>query len=381
MANPVIAARIDLEQLSANARAVIELTKKPLMAVVKADAYGHGLVPGAHAAVRGGATWLGTAFIDEAIQLRDGGITEPILAWLTPPTADFVKALEFTIDLSISSLEQLTAIVAASEQTGVKPRVHLKVDTGMSRAGALDEFPALVSAIGELLDEDQIELVGTWSHLACADDPHHPLTQNQGERFQSALDYLANEGIDPGIRHIANSAAVLHHPHLYFDMVRAGLLLYGYVPGGSANSQNNSRINIKPVMELSADVALVKRVPAGSSIGYGATIRLTEDRYIGLIPLGYADGVPRSVGDVTGPNAPHAIACTIAGQRYPLIGRISMDQVTVDLGVSTSVKAGDRAVFFGSADSLTADDWALAAGTISYEILSRIGARVPRLAR
>lgn len=368
MSEKVISATIDYQQITANARAIINGTKTPLMAVVKADAYGHGLVPSARAALAGGATWLGTAFLDEAVQLRDGGITAPILAWLTPPTEDFKRALEFTIDLSLSSLEQLSAILLASEATGVKPRLHLKVDTGMTRSGALDEFPLLVSALGELIDEERIELVGTWSHLACADEPAHPLNQNQKERFLSALDYLESEGIDPGIRHIANSGAVVHFPDLYFDMVRSGLLLYGYVPGAVIAPQ----FPVRPVMELSADVALVKRVPAGSTIGYGATARLSEDRYIGLIPLGYADGIPRRLDSPP--------ACSINGVRYPLIGRVSMDQVTVDLGAQTSVKAGDRALFFGPG-SITADDWANAAGTISYEILSRIGARVPRVAR
>lgn len=369
MARPVIAATIDLEQISVNAQAIIERTNVALMAVVKADAYGHGLVPSAKAALSGGATWLGTALVDEAVKLRDGGVTAPILAWLTPPTEDFARALEFTVDLSVSSLDQLEAIMNASNQTGVKPRLHLKVDTGMTRSGALDEFPTLVSALGELIDEEKIELVGTWSHLACADDPHHPLNQNQYERFLSALEYLESEGINPGIRHLANSGAIVHFPHFYFDMVRSGLLLYGYTPGG----MKTERINVQPVMELSADVALVKRVPAGATVGYGATVHLSDDRYIGLIPLGYADGIPRRIDS--------PIWCTISGNRYPLIGRVSMDQITVDLGPTTTVKAGDRAIFFGPGASATADDWSKAAGSISYEILSRIGARVPRVAR
>lgn len=339
------------------------------MAVVKADAYGHGLLPSARAALAGGAQWLGTAFIDEAISLREGGITAPILAWLTPPTDDFTRALEFTIDLSISSLEQLASILVASERTGVIPRVHLKVDTGMTRAGALDEFPALAGALGELIDEEKIELVGTWSHLACADEPQHPLNQNQRERFLAALEYLESEGINPGIRHLANSGALIHFPEFHFDMVRAGLLLYGYLPGGITSAQ----WPVKPAMELTADITLVKRVPAGSTVGYGATVTLTEDRQLALIPVGYADGIPRILH-----SSPF---CTINGAPYPIIGRVSMDQVMVDLGRNTDVKAGDRAIFFGPNSASTADDWAKAAGTISYEILSRIGARVPRLAR
>ena len=368
MAEPIFSATIDYEQIARNARSIIAATNVPLMAVVKADGYGHGLVESARAALAGGATYVGVAFIEEAITLRDAGITAPILAWLTPPTANFTRALDFTIDLSISSFDQLTALLSASEITGVVPRVHLKVDTGMTRSGALDEFPELVSTIGELIDEDKLKLVGTWSHLACADEPDHPLNREQRERFLAALDYMASEGIDPGIRHLANSGAVMHFPDFRFDMVRSGLLLYGYFPGGAASNH----FSVAPAMELSADVALVKRVPAGASVGYGATVRLTEDRYIALLPMGYADGIPR--------NLKTPIEVFIAGQRYPLVGRVSMDQVTVDLGSDTTVKAGDRAIFFGGNGASSADDWAKAAGTISYEILSRIGGRVPRLA-
>ena len=369
MAESIFSATIDYEQITKNARSIIAATKVPLMAVVKADGYGHGLVDSAKAALAGGATFLGVAFIDEAVKLRDAGITAPILAWLTPPTSDFKKALDFTIDLSISSLDQLNSLLSASNATGMTPRVHLKVDTGMTRAGALDEFPELVSAIGELLDEEKLVLVGTWSHLACADEPTHPLKQEQHRRFLAALDYMESEGINPGIRHLANSGAVTHFPEFNFDMVRSGLLLYGYFPGGIVNKQ----IPIKPAMELSADVALVKRVPAGASVGYGATVELESERFIALIPMGYADGIPRNL------KAP--INISIAGRQYPIIGRVSMDQVTVDLGSETSIKAGDRAIFFGAEAASTADDWAKAAGTISYEILSRIGGRVPRLAR
>ncbi len=368
MAKPIFSATIDYEQITRNARSIIAATNVPLMAVVKANAYGHGLIDSARAALSGGATFLGVAFIDEAVELRDAGITAPILAWLTLPTADFTRALDFTIDVSISSFDQLTALLSASEITGVTPRVHLKVDTGMTRSGALDEFPELVSTIGELIDEDKLNLVGTWSHLACADEPNHPLNREQYNRFIAALDYMATEGIDPGIRHLANSGAVTHFPDFRFDMVRAGLLLYGYFPGGLVSNE----LPIAPAMELAADVALVKRVPAGASVGYGATVRLSEDRYIALLPMGYADGIPRTLKT--------PIEVMIAGRRYPLIGRVSMDQVTVDLGAETTIKAGDRAIFFGANGASTADDWAKAAGTISYEILSRIGGRVPRLA-
>ena len=369
MAKSTYYATIDYGQITNNARAIINSTNVPLMAVVKADAYGHGLVESARAAIAGGATYLGVAFIEEAVTLRDAGITTPILAWLTPPSDNFAKALDFTIDLSVSSFAQLDSILTASELTGVKPRIHLKVDTGMTRSGVLDEFPELVSAIGQLLDDEKIILVGTWSHLACADEPSHPLNREQCERFLAALDYLASEGINPGIRHLANSGAIVHFPAFHFDMVRSGLLLYGYFPGGIKSNQ----FSIKPVMELRADIALVKRVPAGATIGYGASVSLSKDSYIALVPLGYADGIPRTLKT--------PVNITINGRPYPLIGRVSMDQITVDLGSETTIKAGDTAIFFGGEGAVTAEDWAKAAGTISYEILSRIGGRVPRLAR
>jgi len=362
-------ATIDYGQITNNARAIINSTNVPLMAVVKADAYGHGLVESARAAIAGGATYLGVAFIEEAVTLRDAGITTPILAWLTPPSDNFAKALDFTIDLSVSSFAQLDSILTASELTGVKPRIHLKVDTGMTRSGVLDEFPELVSAIGQLLDDEKIILVGTWSHLACADEPSHPSNREQYERFLAALDYLASEGINPGIRHLANSGAIVHFPAFHFDMIRSGLLLYGYFPGGIKSNQ----FSVQPVMELRADIALVKRVPAGATIGYGASVSLSKDSYIALVPLGYADGIPRTLKT--------PVNITINGRPYPLIGRVSMDQITVDLGSETTIKAGDTAIFFGGEGAVTAEDWAKAAGTISYEILSRIGGRVPRLAR
>lgn len=369
MASSTYYALIDYGQITKNAQAIINSTKVPLMAVVKADAYGHGSVESARAAISGGATYLGVAFIEEAVKLRDGGITTPILAWLTSPSADFAKALDFTIDLSVSSVAQLDSILAASNVTGVKPRIHLKVDTGMTRSGALDEFPELVSAIGQLLDDEKIYLVGTWSHLACADEPNHPLNREQYQRFLAALDYIASEGINPGIRHLANSGAVVNFPDFYFDMVRSGLLLYGYFPGGV----KSNHFSVRPAMELRAEVALVKRVPAGASIGYGASIALQNESYIALVPLGYADGIPRTLKN--------GVEITINDRRYPLIGRVSMDQVTVDLGSERRVNAGDTAIFFGAEGAATAEDWAEAAGTISYEILSRIGGRVPRLAR
>jgi alanine racemase len=366
-----IVATIDYGQIAANARSIIRFTKTPLMAVVKSDAYGHGIVPSAHAAISGGAAWLGTAFLDEAVKLREGGITVPILAWLSPPNEDFRLAFQLGIDLSVSSLEQLKAIVSQAEILGCKPRIHLEVDTGMTRGGALEEFPALVSAIGKLIGEERMELVGTWSHLACSDEPEHPLNQKQSERFETALEYLKAKGISPGIRHIANSGAVIHFPHLYYDMVRSGILIYGYAPMEGFKGCPN----VLPVMKLSADVILVKRVPAGTYIGYGASIQLSEDRFIGLIALGYADGIPRRL------DGPTPIWCTINGKKAPLIGRVSMDQITVDLGAETTVQAGDRAILFGDDESATADDWAKAAGTISYEILSKIGARARRVSK
>ena len=359
------AAYINYQNISNNVAQICELTNKPVMAVVKADAYGHGLINSSQAALLGGAQWLGVALLSEAIEIRKAGIAAPLLAWLTPPGADFESAIKNDIDLSISSLQQLREIYAASLRVGLIARVHLKVDTGMSRSGALDEFPELVSELNRLTSANEIELVGTWSHFACADEPAHPLNAEQIKRFNSALEYMNDENLNPGIRHIANSSAIIGLPEAKFDLVRAGLIIYGLSP----TNIPPKNLSLKPAMELRARLLLVKEIPRGATVGYGATVQVTKETKIGIVTFGYADGLPRSTDG----------SAYFLHNNLPahLIGRVSMDQCAIDLGIDSSAKAGDEVLIFG--EKLLVNELAKAAGTISYEIVSGIGSRTPRI--
>ena len=359
------AAYINYQNISNNVAQICELTNKPVMAVVKADAYGHGLINSSQAALLGGAQWLGVALLSEAIEIRKAGITAPLLAWLTPPGADFESAIKKDIDLSISSIQQLQEIYAASLRVGLIARVHLKVDTGMSRSGALDEFPELVSELNRLTSANEIELVGSWSHFACADEPAHPLNAEQIKRFNSALEYMNDENLNPGIRHIANSSAIIGLPEARFDLVRAGLIIYGLSP----TNIPPKNLSLKPAMELRARLLLVKEIPRGATVGYGATVQVTKETKIGIVTFGYADGLPRSTDG----------SAYFLHNNLPahLIGRVSMDQCAIDLGIDSSAKAGDEVTIFG--EKLLVNELAKAAGTISYEIVSGIGSRTPRI--
>ena len=359
------AAYINYQNISNNVAQICELTNRPVMAVVKADAYGHGLINSSQAALHGGAQWLGVALLSEAIEIRKAGITAPLLAWLTPPGADFESAIKKDIDLSISSIQQLQEIYAASLRVGLIARVHLKVDTGMSRSGALDEFPELVSELNRLTSANEIELVGTWSHFACADEPAHPLNAEQIKRFNSALEYMNDENLNPGIRHIANSSAIIGLPEARFDLVRAGLIIYGLSP----TNIPPKNLSLKPAMELRARLLLVKEIPRGATVGYGATVQVTKETKIGIVTFGYADGLPRSTDG----------SAYFLHNNLPahLIGRVSMDQCAIDLGIDSSAKAGDEVTIFG--EKLLVNELAKAAGTISYEIVSGIGSRTPRI--
>jgi alanine racemase len=356
---------INYQNISENVAQICAVTKKPVMAVVKADAYGHGLIKSSEAALAGGAQWLGVALLSEAIEIRKAGIAAPLLAWLTPPGTDFESAIKNDIDLSISSIQQLQEIYAASLRVGSIARVHLKVDTGMSRAGALDEFPEIVSELNRLTGANGIELVGTWSHLACADEPAHPLNAEQIKRFTSALEYMNDENLNPGIRHIANSSAIIGLPEAKFDLVRAGLLIYGLSPTNTPPKN----ISLKPAMELRARLLLVKNIPEGATVGYGATVQVTKETKIGIVAFGYADGLPRSTDG----------SAYFLHNNLPahLIGRVSMDQCAIDLGIDSIAKAGDEVIIFGTKP--LANELATAAGTISYEIVSGIGSRTPRI--
>lgn len=342
------------------------------MAVVKADGYGHGLVPVARAARRAGATWLGTARLTEAVALRDNGIDGRIMAWLAVPGADFESPLARDIDLGVSAPWALEEIAAAARHTGRTARVHLKVDSGLGRAGAYAAgFTQLLAAATRQARAGTVRVVGVWSHLACADEPGHPSIRHQQEVFEAAVAETERAGFDLEVRHLANSAATLTDPSLHYDLVRVGIAAYGLSPVPQVG--DSAAYGLTPAMTLVARLSLVKDVPAGHGVSYGHRYTTTQPTRLGLVPLGYADGIPRNASDV-GPLA-------IGGARYRIAGRVCMDQVVVDLGPDSSARAGDDVVIFGTgaAGEPTAQEWAVSTDTISYEIVTRLGPRVERV--
>jgi alanine racemase len=363
-------AEIDLDALESNVRTLRALAPaSEFMAVVKADAYGHGLLPVARAAVRGGATWLGVAQFAEAFELRDAGLTTRLLTWLSVPGADFAGAVRRDIDLSASAPWVLDEIAAAASALGRTARVHLKVDTGLGRGGAYGaDWTTLVEHARRLETEGSVTVVGIWTHFAHADSPEHPTVLAQQERFFEAVAEAERAGIRPQLRHLANSAATLVHPSAHADLVRPGIAMYGLTPV----PQVDDDFGLRPVMTLRARLALVKALPAGQGISYGHAYVPEVDTVVGLVPAGYADGVPRNATNV-GP-------LLVDGRRTTIAGRVCMDQFVVDLGPDSQARAGDVVTLFGgSPGEPTAQDWADATDTISYEIVTRIGARVPRL--
>jgi len=361
---------IDLAAIRGNVATLKAGTPAEVLAVVKADGYGHGLLPSARAALAGGATWLGTAVLDEALALRAAGITAPTLAWLWTP-ADVANArvcVAQSVDLSVSSRWQLAAVGAAAHDTGRVARIHLKIDTGLSRNGCyVTDWPDLVVGAAKAAAAGEVEIVGVWSHFAYADEPGHPTIARQIAAFGDALDVAARAGVQPQLRHLANSAATLTLPEAHFDLVRPGVAIYGLSPVPARGN-----FGLTPAMTLRSGLASVKRVRAGEGVSYGHSYTTSADTTLALIPLGYADGVPRAAGNV-GP-------VSINGARFTISGRVCMDQVVVDVG-ELPITVQDTAVLFGPGHDgePLAQDWADAVGTIHYEIVTRIGPRVPRV--
>lgn len=340
-----------------------------VMAVVKADGYGHGLVRSAEAALAGGASWLGVAFHEEALALRAAGLTGPrILSWLAAPGESYAPAIAADVDLAAYTTAQLGEIAAAV--TDVPARVHLKLDSGLGRGGATPaEWSDLVDAALRAEAEGRIRVVGLWSHLACADVRDHPANDRQLQEFRYAVELAEKRGLTPEVRHLANSAATLTAPGTHFDLVRPGLAVYGLSP--IPDRADAAALTLTPAMTLRARFALVKRVPAGQGVSYGHRYVTAADATLGLVPLGYADGIPRAASGI-GP-------VYAAGRRRRVAGTVCMDQFVLDLG-DDRAEAGDEVIIFGpgTAGEPTAQDWAAAVGTISYEIVTGIGARVPR---
>ena len=369
---PRTEAVVDLDAIRGNVATLRAGTSAEVMAVVKADAYGHGLLPSARAALDGGASWLGVAILDEALALRAAGITKPILSWLwTPDEAEaLATAVRQGIDLGVSSIAALNLVAAAARQTGFTARVHLKLDTGLSRGGAhAQDWPDLVAAAAKAHAETVVAPVGVWSHFVWADAPGHATTARQIEAFRDGLRLAERAGLPIEVRHLANSAATVTLPEAHFDLVRPGVAVYGLSPVPELGD-----FGLVPAMTLRAEVALVKRVRAGEGVSYGHQYTTERDTTLALVPLGYADGVPRAATNV-GP-------VSIKGRRFTISGRVCMDQFVVDVG-ELAVEAGDRAVLFGPGHDgePLAQDWADALGTIHYEIVTRIGPRVTRTFR
>ncbi len=361
---------VDLDAIAANT-AVLSARSgaSGVMAVVKADAYGHGLVPAARAAQAGGAGWLGVALLDEALALRAAGIEGPVLAWLLGRSEPLTQALAAGIDLSVSGQAMLEAIAAAAAGSGGAARIHLKVDSGLGRSGApLDDWAALVAAARRAELDGVVRVVGVWSHLAYADAPGHPTIDRQLDAFRDAVRVAEAGGLGPEVRHLANSAATLTRPDTHFDLTRPGLAVYGLSPLRDAPP---AELGLRPAMSLQAELALVKRVPAGHGVSYMHRYVTNRETTLGLVPLGYADGIPRDATNV-GP-------LQVGGRRRTIAGVVCMDQFVIDLG-DDPASEGDVVTLFGAGDTgePTAQDWADATGTISYEIVTRMGPRVRR---
>lgn len=371
------------------------------LATVKANAYGHGLLPVARAALDGGADWLGVAQLAEAFTLRrcldEAGIARadaPILAWISTSSSDFAAAIEADIDLSVSWTWVLADICAAAREAGRPARVHVKIDTGMSRAGStLADLPALASALRMAADDGLVDVVGAWSHMSRADDPSdegNASTASHVRIFEEGLAILADAGITPRIRHLSATSGILWHPEAHYDMVRAGIGLYGLSPDPAVAT--SEQLGLIPALELRAPLTSVKVIEEGTPASYGGTWVAPTRRWIGLVPLGYGDGILRAAS-----NRARVVVHTASGPfNAPLIGRVCMDQFMVDLGpaegspgtpTARSGQApavpGDIATLFGSGEygEALADDWAQAAGTINYEIVTHLGAHIPRIYR
>lgn len=371
------------------------------LATVKANAYGHGLLPVARAALDGGADWLGVAQLAEAFTLRRGldeaGVTRaeaPILAWISTSSSDFAAAIEADIDLSVSWTWVLADICAAAREVGRPARVHVKIDTGMSRAGStLADLPALASALRMAADDGLVDVVGAWSHMSRADDPSeagNASTASHVRIFEEGLAILADAGVTPRIRHLSATSGILWHPEAHYDMVRAGIGLYGLSPDPAVATAE--QLGLIPALELRAPLTSVKVIEEGTPASYGGTWVAPTRRWIGLVPLGYGDGILRAVS-----NRARVVVHTASGPfNAPIVGRVCMDQFMVDLGQAEGspgtptarsgqapAAPGDIATLFGSGagGEALADDWAQAAGTINYEIVTHLGAHIPRIYR
>jgi alanine racemase len=361
-------ALIDLGAIKDNVGALVgHVGGAQVMAVVKSDGYGHGMIPAATAALDGGAAWLGVVHVADALALRRAGLTAPVLCLLGAPGAPHEEAIRHDVDLSAGSAELVRQIAAAGARAGRPARLHLKADTGMSRGGATAaDWPGLVSAALEAQAAGQVRVTGLWSHLACADIPGHPSIGAQVEAFRDAVQIARRAGARPELLHLANTPATLTLPETWFDLVRPGGAVVGLstLPGGAPSW-------LRPAMTVKAELVQVKRVPAGTGVSYGHRYVTSGDATLGLVPLGYAEGIPR--------HATNIAKVGVRGRQWTISGTVCMNQVVVDFG-DAHVLPGDEVVLFGPGDAgePTAQEWADALDTLSYEIVTRFAGRVPR---
>jgi len=362
---------VDLEAIRHNVRTLkATVGDAQLMTVVKADGYGHGLVPVARAAREAGADWLGVAVIEEALALRAAGDTGRLLTWLAVPGEDYTRPVEAGIDLTAYTVAEVEEVAAAARAVGTPARLQLKVDTGLSRGGSSDVlWPHLLEAAAAAEQTGAVTITGIWSHFACSDEPAHPANDAQEQAFLRALAVAEEWGVEPEVRHLANSAAALLRPSARFDLVRCGLATYGLSPAPDVASA--TELGLRPAMTVRCRLAMVKRIAAGSGVSYGHTYVVEKDTTVAVVPVGYGDGVPR--------HASSRAKVLAAGAQRIVAGRVCMDQLVIDLG-DDEAEPGDEVVLFGSgADGgPTAQDWAEACDTISYEIVTRIGGRMER---
>ncbi len=359
------AAHVDLDAVAHNVTALRDLVApSELCIVVKADGYGHGAEDVAHVAIAAGADRLAVALVEEGQELRDVGVTAPVLLLSQPPADAMADAFAAELTPTVDTAEGIDA--AASAAAGEAWGVHLKVDTGMHRVGC---DPADAVALARRLLDAGLVLEGTFTHLAVADKPERPETALQLERFEAVLAEMVAAGIDPGIRHAANSAGALAHPDARMDMVRVGIATYGVPPDPDLTVP----VELRPAMVVSAEVSRVGRVAAGEGVSYGLRHRFTASADLAVVPLGYADGVPRRLGEL-------GAEVLIGGVRRPIRGVVTMDQLMVEVTDGPPVAVGDEVVLIGRQgdEEVTADEWAEKLGTISYEIVCGFGPRLPR---
>lgn len=366
---------VDLDAIGHNVGILRERTRSAhLMAVVKGNAYGHGLLETARTALAAGADWLGTAQLSEALALRRAGITAPILAWLYLATTSggaMAEAVGNDVDISLGSPAQLEVVAGIASGLGRTAFIHLELDSGLSRGGARrEDWPALVAAARAAELSGSVTVRGVWTHLAWADVPAHPANTAAVAEFEEAVREASDAGLAPTLRHVASSANILARPEFHFDMVRAGLAMYGLSP---AEHMDPADYGLRPALSVTAPVVLVKHVPAGTGVSYEHRAITHESRYLGLIPLGYADGIPKGISGSS--------VVMVGGQRVPVIGKVCMDQFMVDLGHETSVRVGETALLFGdpAAGAASADDWGAAINSHGDEVINRIAPRLQRV--